>query len=71
MLRTKGDLFIIDQHAADEKYNFEHLSRTTKIHAQDLVCPLRVQLSVTDAITVRHHEEVFKFNGFKIQEIDN
>jgi DNA mismatch repair ATPase MutL len=33
ILREKGDLFIIDQHASDEKFNFEMLSRTTKIHA--------------------------------------
>jgi DNA mismatch repair protein PMS2 len=30
------DLFIVDQHAADEKYNFESLQSTTKIQAQKL-----------------------------------
>ncbi|CDO74646.1 hypothetical protein BN946_scf184944.g5 [Trametes cinnabarina] len=30
------DLFIIDQHAADEKYNFETLQQTTKIDSQKL-----------------------------------
>ncbi|THH06569.1 hypothetical protein EW145_g3991 [Phellinidium pouzarii] len=30
------DLFIIDQHAADEKYNFETLQQTTKIESQKL-----------------------------------
>lgn len=30
------DLFIIDQHAADEKYNFETLQLTTKIESQKL-----------------------------------
>lgn len=30
------DLFIIDQHAADEKYNFETLQQTTKIESQRL-----------------------------------
>lgn len=30
------DLFIVDQHAADEKYNFETLQRTTKIDSQKL-----------------------------------
>lgn len=33
ILRKKNDLFVVDQHAADEKFNFELLSRTTKIHA--------------------------------------
>ena len=31
------DLFIIDQHAADEKYNFETLQATTRIHTQRLI----------------------------------
>ena len=31
------DLFIIDQHASDEKYNFETLQRTTVIKAQSLI----------------------------------
>lgn len=53
VLRDKGDLFIVDQHASDEKFNFELLSSTTKIHAQDLVCPIEVDLSVTDALIVR------------------
>lgn len=30
------DLFIVDQHAADEKYNFETLQQTTKIDSQKL-----------------------------------
>ena len=33
---TLDDLFIIDQHAADEKYNFETLQETTKIDSQML-----------------------------------
>lgn len=31
------DLFIVDQHAADEKYNFETLQSTTKIQSQKLL----------------------------------
>jgi DNA mismatch repair protein PMS2 len=31
------DLFIVDQHAADEKYNFETLQQTTKIECQKLL----------------------------------
>jgi len=38
-LGDKGtdDLFIIDQHASDEKYNFETLQQTTVIRAQSLI----------------------------------
>lgn len=31
------DLFIIDQHAADEKYNFEQLQESTRIESQKLI----------------------------------
>lgn len=36
-LDETDDLFIIDQHAADEKYNFETLQATTRIDSQRLV----------------------------------
>ena len=31
------DLFIVDQHASDEKYNFETLQQTTRIQSQKLI----------------------------------
>lgn len=34
--RVMDDLFIVDQHAADEKYNFETLQQTTNIQSQKL-----------------------------------
>lgn len=34
---TTDDLFLIDQHASDEKYNFETLQATTKIQSQQLI----------------------------------
>lgn len=33
----QDDLFIVDQHACDEKYNFETLQRTTVIQSQGLI----------------------------------
>lgn len=35
--KLDADLFIVDQHATDEKYNFETLQKTTKITSQKLV----------------------------------
>lgn len=35
--KLEADLFIVDQHASDEKYNFETLQKTTKITSQKLV----------------------------------
>jgi DNA mismatch repair protein PMS2 len=31
------DLFILDQHACDEKFNFENFSKNTIIETQDLI----------------------------------
>jgi DNA mismatch repair protein PMS2 len=39
------DLYIVDQHASDEKYNFETLQQTTQIKGQRL---LRYTLKLTD-----------------------
>lgn len=35
--RLESDLFIIDQHATDEKYNFEMLQKNTILQNQKLV----------------------------------
>ena len=35
--RLKNDIFIIDQHASDEKYNYESLQQTTVINSQKLL----------------------------------
>ena len=43
--KLRNDLFIVDQHACDEKYNFETMQATTKLHTQRMVnsMPLEVQ----------------------------
>lgn len=35
--RLGDDLFIIDQHATDEKYNFEQLQKETVLETQQLL----------------------------------
>lgn len=35
--KLKSDLFIIDQHATDEKYNFEMLQQDTVLKGQRLI----------------------------------
>lgn len=66
---TEGeeDLYIIDQHASDEKYNFETLQRSHRIQAQALLAPKVLQLSAGDEITLIEHRDVVERNGFEIK----
>ena len=61
-----GDLYIIDQHAADEKYRFETLRNATEIHTQRLIAPLPLHLTAADELLVIDHMHVFNANGFHI-----
>ncbi|WFD24330.1 ATP-binding mismatch repair protein [Malassezia equina] len=65
------DLFIIDQHAADEKFNFETLQRTTKIHSQQLLRPERMELAPTDELVAMEHAEWLRMNGFDVKVDEN
>lgn len=71
VVRLGQDLFIIDQHASDEKYNFERLASTTVLNKQPLLRPQPLDLSPGEALTVRDNLDVFAQNGFDIQELDN
>lgn len=64
----KDDLFIIDQHAADEKYNYERLQRTTQLQSQRLVRPKELELSAAQEEIVLSHPEALKANGFEIED---
>ena len=51
--RLGRDLFIVDQHASDEKYNFERLQAGTVLNRQPLVLPQKLQLSAPEEMTIR------------------
>lgn len=61
------ELFIIDQHASDEKYNFERLQTITVVQSQRLVQPKRLQLTALEEEVVLENLEAIEANGFKIQ----
>lgn len=68
ILATRADdLFIIDQHASDEKYNFETLQRDTVVQNQRLVIPKTLELMAMDEVVVAEHLGVFRKNGFVIE----
>ncbi|CAO1617648.1 unnamed protein product [Jaminaea pallidilutea] len=68
--RAMDDLFIVDQHAADEKFNFETLQSTTRIRSQKLIHPRVLELSASDELVASNHLDAVAANGFEI-EIDD
>ncbi|KAL8214888.1 hypothetical protein R6Q57_004337 [Mikania cordata] len=62
------DLFIVDQHAADEKYNYERLSQSTILNQQPLLRPISVELSPEEEIITSMHMDTIKKNGFSLEE---
>ncbi|KAK9239045.1 hypothetical protein V1525DRAFT_399656 [Lipomyces kononenkoae] len=65
-LNDRCDLFIIDQHASDEKFNFERLQREVFIQKQPLVVPQKLSLTPLEELTVTSNLPVFESNGFML-----
>ncbi|GMH30855.1 hypothetical protein Nepgr_032698 [Nepenthes gracilis] len=62
------DLFIVDQHAADEKYNYERLSQSTAMNQQPLLHPLMLELSPEEEEVASVHMDIIRKNGFSLEE---
>lgn len=62
--KLDSDLFIIDQHATDEKYNFEMLQQNTVLQGQRLIMPQKLNLTAVNEIVLMDNIEIFKKNGF-------
>lgn len=63
--KLNSDLFIVDQHASDEKFNFEHLQKTIKLQTQPLVVPEKLELTAIQEMTLIENLKVFEMNGFR------
>jgi DNA mismatch repair protein PMS2 len=61
---TGKDLFILDQHACDEKTKFEYLQAHTVIHEQRLLFPRPIDLTAGEQLVIREYMDVFNRNGF-------
>ncbi|GAB1319067.1 ATP-binding mismatch repair protein [Madurella fahalii] len=61
------ELFIIDQHASDEKYNFERLQQTTTVQSQRLVQPKTLELTALDEEVILEHLPALERNGFSVR----
>ena len=63
------ELFIIDQHASDEKFNFERLHAETVVQNQRLVQPKPLDLTAVEEEVVIENQVALEKNGF-IVEVD-
>ncbi|KAI0815492.1 hypothetical protein GGR55DRAFT_348563 [Xylaria sp. FL0064] len=65
------ELFIIDQHATDEKYNFERLQASTVVQSQRLVHPKTLELTAVEEDIVQQNLEALETNGFIVSFDDS
>lgn len=63
---TDDELFIIDQHASDEKYNFERLQSSTIVQNQPLVKPHTLDLTAIEEEIIMENNDVLLKNGFVV-----
>ncbi|KAJ5755486.1 hypothetical protein N7533_005029 [Penicillium manginii] len=63
---TRDELFIIDQHASDEKINFERLQSETIVQNQRLVRPQRLDLTAVEEEIVLENRAALEKNGFVV-----
>ncbi|KAI9007779.1 hypothetical protein DFJ74DRAFT_374504 [Hyaloraphidium curvatum] len=61
-----ADLFIVDQHASDEKYNYEQLGAELAPNVQMMLVPQPLSLSSTEQLVVVQHLDLIQRNGFQI-----
>ncbi|KAK6169451.1 hypothetical protein SNE40_020506 [Patella caerulea] len=59
------DLFIVDQHATDEKYNFEMLQKNTTLQSQKLIQPQCLELTASNETILADNLNIFTKNGFE------
>lgn len=65
-LSEHDELFIVDQHATDEKYNFERLQQAQTVQSQRLVHPKRLELTALEEEIVMQNISAIEANGFKV-----
>jgi DNA mismatch repair protein PMS2 len=66
LANAQDELFIIDQHASDEKYNFERLQSQTIVQNQRLVHPKLLDLTAIEEEIILNHSAALEKNGFEI-----
>ena len=71
LLDEKNRIFIIDQHAADEKKNFERFLAERDFSSQILIKPIVLKLPLIEIQIVKENKHIFENNGFSFQIEEN
>ena len=64
VVKLNSDLFVVDQHASDEKFTFEKLMKTVCVDRQNLVAPIPLDLTPQLTSCLLENAELIKQNGF-------
>lgn len=71
LMELEDKFYIMDQHAAHEKVNYEKLMNALKkkeIYSQQLAPPLILSLSMKEAEVIKKYDQAFSSLGFVIEE---
>lgn len=68
LVEKEDNLFLIDQHAAHERINYEKIMEDDRCLSQNLMFPESLKLSPTEADIVETNLEIFEKLGFLIEQ---
>ena len=65
-----NNIYILDQHACDEKYKFEYIQLNTSIHIQPLLIPyILTNINNIQEYMISQNLYVFEQNGFRVRYV--
>lgn len=64
-------LFVIDQHASDERRNFDELLESKQLDPQALIKPIPLSLSAYEEYLIKENIGIFTKNGFRLSHDPN
>ena len=67
---NEDGMYIIDQHAAAERINYEKVLKTNKekVIPIDLLIPIKIELTTNEFLIIRNHLDILKEYGFYVEE---
>ncbi|KAI1293731.1 Mismatch repair endonuclease PMS2 [Halotydeus destructor] len=68
LTRIDSDIFVVDQHASDERFNFDSLLANTVLESQVLVSPSPMMLTAYKESLLLENMWIFNKNGFRFEQ---